>query len=410
MKKKILVAIADGLGDRPIAQFGGKSPLQQAHTPHLDLIATQGKTGLMDPISPGITVGTDMGHLVLFGHLPNLYPGRGPIEAAGVGLTLKTGDIAFRCNFATVDNGIVKDRRAGRIRQGTSDLVEAINGIQIEDVTFHVKAATEHRAVLLMRGAGLSDAVSDTDPKAPNDGAPWKLAKALDDRPASKKTARLLNTFLKHVQVTLEKHDVNVKRKAQGLLPANALITRGAGQFASLPQLSQTMNFHCKVIAGEDTVLGVAKLSGYDTETDISFTGSLDTNVILKAQKSIDALQDHDLVYVHFKATDLMGHDNSPEGKVKAIEKYDEMIAYLLNHLPNNTLIALTADHSTPCEKGEHSGEPIPVAVMGPGIFADLVHSYDEVACANGMMGRLNGHDFIWSLLDYLEIIPKQGN
>lgn len=277
-------------------------------------------------------------------------------------------------------------------------------------MTFYLKEATEHRAVLVMHGPGLSDAISDTDPKAPNDGAPWKVCQATKESPSAEKTARLLNQFLSYVQKVWEDHPVNEDRKANHLLPANAIITRGAGQYASLPQLGKTLGFTCKVIAGEDTVIGVAKLSGYATESDDSFTGSLDTNVTLKAQKAIEALEDHDLVYVHFKGTDLMGHDNDPDGKVRAIESYDQLVGYLLDHLTENTVLALTADHSTPCEKGEHSGEPVPIAMMGPGIFADGVATYDEVACASGMLGRLTGHDFVWSLFDYLEVVPKQGN
>ncbi|OFK57903.1 phosphoglycerate mutase [Globicatella sp. HMSC072A10] len=411
MKKKVIVAIADGLGDRPVKELNHLSPLQFAQTPHLDEIAKKGKSGLMDPISPGITVGTDMGHLILFGHDHQLYPGRGPIEAAGVGLDLKEGDIALRCNFATVDDtGIVIDRRAGRIRVGTSELVEAINHTVINGVEFILKEATEHRAVLVMRGEGLSDRISDSDPKAPNDGSPYKEVLPLDDSIQAQKTAAVLNEYFKVVYEKWKNHPVNLKRIEDNKLPANFLITRGAGKMTNIPQLGKEMGFTCKVIAGEDTVLGVAKMTGYHTETDESFTGSVDTNYPLKAQKALQAIEDFDLVYVHFKATDLMGHDNDPQGKVAAIEKYDEMVGMLKNNLPENTLLALCADHSTPCEKGEHSGEPVPIAIYGPGIFSDEVTQYDEVRCGRGSLNRLTGNQFVWTLFDYLEVVPKQGN
>lgn len=411
MKKKVIVAIADGLGDRPVKELNKLSPLQFAKTPHLDEIAKKGKSGLMDPISPGIAVGTDMGHLILFGHDHRLYPGRGPIEAAGVGLDLKEGDIALRCNFATVDEtGIVVDRRAGRIRVGTSKLVEAINHTVIKGVEFILKEATEHRAVLVMRGEGLSDQISDSDPKAPNDGSPYKEVLPLDDSVQAQKTAAVLNEYFKVVYEKWKNHPVNLKRIEENKLPANFLITRGAGKMTNIPQLGKEMGFTCKVIAGEDTVLGVAKMTGYHTETDDSFTGSVDTNYQLKAQKALQAIEDFDLVYVHFKATDLMGHDNDPQGKVAAIEKYDEMVGMLKNNLPENTLLALCADHSTPCEKGEHSGEPVPIAIYGPGIFSDEVTQYDEVSCGKGILNRLTGNQFVWTLFDYLEVVPKQGN
>lgn len=411
MKKKVIVAIADGLGDRPVKELNNLSPLQFAKTPNLDEIAKNGKNGLMDPISPGIAVGTDMGHLILFGHDHRLYPGRGPIEAAGVGLDLKEGDIALRCNFATVDEtGIVVDRRAGRIRVGTSELVEEINHTVINGVEFILKEATEHRAVLVMRGEGLSDQISDSDPKAPNDGSPYKEVLPLDDSTQAQKTAAVLNEYFKVVYGKWKNHPVNLKRIEDNKLPANFLITRGAGKMTNIPQLGKEMGFTCKVIAGEDTVLGVAKMTGYHTETDESFTGSVDTNYQLKAQKALQAIEDFDLVYVHFKATDLMGHDNDPQGKVAAIEKYDEMVGMLKNNLPENTLLALCADHSTPCEKGEHSGEPVPIAIYGSGIFSDEVTQYDEVSCGRGILNRLTGNQFVWTLFDYLEVVPKQGN
>ncbi|WP_282920641.1 2,3-bisphosphoglycerate-independent phosphoglycerate mutase [Ignavigranum ruoffiae] len=411
MKKKIIVAIADGLGDRPIQELGNLSPLQYANTPHLDQLASEGRTGLMDPIHPGITVGTDMGHTILFGHSSSQYPGRGPIEAAGVGLILEAGDIAFRCNFATVnDEGIVVDRRAGRIRQRTDELAQAINGYRIEDVEFLFKEATEHRAVLVMRGQDLSANISDSDPKAPNDGSPYKKVRALDSSPQAKRTAELLNRFLVEINQVLINHPVNIERQAKGLLPANFILTRGSGMMTEISHLGKDLGFTCAVVAGEDTVLGMAHLSGYDLFRDPSFTGNIDTNIELKARYALKAIRNHDLVYVHLKATDVMGHDNNPKGKVRAIEKFDKLLKLIMDDLPQNTLVALCADHSTPCEKGEHSGEPVPILIHGPGIFSDPVSSYDEVACSQGGLGRLTGHEFIWSLLDYLEVIPKQGN
>ncbi|WP_237579095.1 2,3-bisphosphoglycerate-independent phosphoglycerate mutase [Candidatus Enterococcus willemsii] len=410
MKKKIIVAIADGLGDRPNRELGNLTPLQYATTPHLDFLAAKGSTGLMDPIAPGITVGTDMGHIVLFGHDSTKYPGRGPIEAAGVGLDLIEGDIAFRCNFATYDGSVIIDRRAGRIRKGTEDLAKALNNMQIDDVVFKFKEATEHRAVLVMRGEGLSAQVSDSDPKAPNDGKPYNEVYPLDDTPEAKKTADILNKFLQKAYCQLKYHPVNIDRVAQGNLAANFIITRGAGRMTQIPHLGDELGFSCSVIAGEDTVLGVARLSGYTAIQHKNFTGNVDTDVALKAKLALRELETNDIVFVHMKATDVKGHDNDPKGKAVAIEKFDEMVGYILPHLPQDAIVALCADHSTPCEKGEHSGEPVPVVMSGAGILADSVQTYDEEACGKGRLNRLTGHQFIWSLLDYLEVVPKQGN
>ncbi len=411
MKKKIIVAIADGVGDRPNAELGGLTPLEYANTPHLDQLAKEGMTGIMDLISPGITVGTDMGHLILFGNPSENYPGRGPMEAAGVGLYLQPGDVAFRCNFATRgDNRIVVDRRAGRIRERTEELAALINGLQIEDVTFLFKEATEHRAVLVMRGPGLSAKVTDSDPKAPNDGHPFKEVLPKDNTEEAKKTARILNEFLEKIYPLMDEHDVNVQRRAEGLLPANFVITRGAGQFSVIDRLGEQFGYTAAVVAGEDTVLGVGRLSGYDVYTEESFTGNMDTNVQQKAKKALEMIENHDLVYVHLKVTDVKGHDNKPFEKAKGIELYDELVGILMENRPENTIIALCADHSTPCEKGEHSGEPVPIVISGPGIRRDAVEKYDEVSCASGAINRIKGREFVWTLLDYLEVVPKQGN
>lgn len=406
----MIIAIADGLGDRPVASLNGKTPLQYAHTPCLDQLAKKGSCGLMDPIAPGITVGTDMGHLILFGHSHQLYPGRGPIEAAGVGLDLQEGDIAFRCNFATYDGEVIVDRRAGRIRKGTDALAGVLDGHVCEDVTFFFKEATEHRAVLVMRGEGLSEKVSDSDPKAPNDGAPYHVVQALEDTPQAHKTARLLNQFLVESHQLLKQHPVNLQREAEHQLPANFILTRGGGKMTRLSHLGKELGYSCAVVAGEDTVLGMARLSGYTAVTDESFTGNIDTNIELKARMVLEQLQTHDVVFVHMKATDVMGHDNNPKGKVEAIENYDRLVQLILDNKPENCIIALCADHSTPCEKGEHSGEPVPIVISGDGILSDGVETYDEVACGSGRLNRITGHDFIWSLLDYINVIPKQGN
>lgn len=162
--------IIDGMADRPIESLGGKTPLEAAETPNMDRLASSGINGIMDPIRPGVRAGSDTSHLSILGYDPySVYTGRGPFEAAGVGLDVRPGDIAFRCNFATADDDLViTDRRAGRIRSGTSQIAEAINSMTLdgfEDVEIIFRESTGHRAVLVLRGPGLGDNVSDADPK-----------------------------------------------------------------------------------------------------------------------------------------------------------------------------------------------------------------------------------------------------
>jgi 2,3-bisphosphoglycerate-independent phosphoglycerate mutase len=412
LNRKVIMAIADGLGDRPHPLLGNKTPLEYARTPNLDRLASEGITGMMDLIAPGIPVGTDMGHLILFGHHPQDYPGRGPIEALGIGMEVKPGDVVLRCNFATVDKkGIVVDRRAGRIREKTDDLAQAINGMELEDgIEIYFKPATEHRAVLILRGSGLSDKISDSDPKAPNDGKPYHKVEPLDSSEEAKRTATLLNLVLETAHIMLSSHPVNKERMADGKHPANFILTRGAGQVVNLEPVAHKLKMDVSCIAGESTVLGVAKLAGYKTFTDISMTGNIDTNVELKARLAIEEIANNDMVYVHMKAPDVKGHDNEPLEKARSIELFDHMVGLILQQLPENVYLALASDHSTPCEVGEHTGEPVPIVISGPSIRRDRVLQYNEIDCAEGGLGHLTGEDFVRTLHGLLGFVKKQGN
>ncbi len=410
--KKAIVAIADGLGDRPNPLLNGLTPLQKASTPNLDKLAAQGICGMVDLLAPGIPVGTDMGHLILFGGDPADYPGRGPIEACGIDMDVQEGDVILRCNLATIDQqGVVIDRRAGRISESAEELAKAITGMKLsDDVTAYFRPATEHRAVLILRGPDLSDKITDSDPKEPHQGKRYLQVTATDNSSSAQKTARLLNEFLAKSHVILDAHPMNLRRKAQGKLAANFILTRGAGNFKKLESTPQRQGFRGCCIAAETTVLGVAKLTGFDIQTDARFTANLETDFALKAEMTLKAIEQNDLVFVHIKATDLAGHDNLPFEKVEAIECYDRMVGAILDRLPEHTYFALAADHSTPCEVREHTGEPVPVVIYGQDIRRDHVLTYDEIACAEGSLKRLTGTSFINTIFDYMGYSHKQGS
>lgn len=413
MNNKILLAIADGVGDRPCEMLDYKTPLQYANTEHLDALAKAGAAGIMDLYHAGIPVGTDLGHLILFGYGLADYPGRGPIEAFGDGMELIGGDVAIRCNFATVDGNMnVIDRRAGRIREGAAELAAALNGMVIDGVRVFFKEATEHRAVMVLRGAGLSAKITDTDPK--KEQVPVKKAAAKDQSAEAEYTAQLLNRVLEKAHELLSNHRLNKERIENGLLPANAILTRGAGMMTKVEKITERLGFKACCVASERTVLGVARLAGFDIVTEDCFTGNFDTDIERKAKCAVNALKTHDFVVLHYKATDLMGHDNDPMGKVRAIEQYDAMVGKavegIAKEIEEPVIIALAADHSTPCERREHSGDPVPVVISGKNIRHDRVEQYDEIACSEGGLGRIKGADFNCTLLDYLEVTVKQGN
>lgn len=399
--------ILDGLGDRPIEELGGKTPLEAAHTPCFDALAKNGITGLMDPLSPGIRVGTDVGHLALFGYNPlKVYWGRGPIEAIGVGIELKPGDVALRCNFATVDeNFILIDRRAGRIRH-TDELAAALDGMSIDDnieVTF--KRATEHRAVLVLSGGRLSAEITNSDPGTAYEGYPVQEVKAKRAPQAlAEKTARYVNEFVRRSHEILKEHEVNKERVRKGLAPANIVITRGAGMSVKMRSLTDRFDIKGCCITGESTVVGIARMSGFKVLANEKLTANTDTDLDEKAWLTLEGLKESDFVVTHIKAADLLSHDNMPREKVAFIERTDAMMQKVIDGLedPENTYIAITSDHSTPCAIREHSADPLPVLIYGNGVLVDDVEIFGERACAHGGLCRIRANDFLLSIFDLM--------
>lgn len=412
MKKKVILLIADGIGDRPCSSLNNLTPLEFAETPNLDYLTSLGSTGMMDVLSAGTPIGTDLGHMILFGYNIKDYPGRGPIEAFGAGIELYPGDVAFRCNFATADEKLnIIDRRAGRIRENTDILGESINGLNIQGIEIIFKPTTEHRGVLILRGDGLSANVSDSDPKKAGKDIRYNKVVSLDNSKESNYTADIINELLLVCNERLNNNPVNLKRKKENRLPANFILTRGAGMMPNIIKLTDKYKFTGSCIAAEGTVLGVARLVGLSPITNNLMTGNIDTNIDEKAKKVLEEIYKKDFVALNFKAPDLMGHDNKPNEKVKAIEIFDDLVGKIINNIDlENTIVAVAADHSTPCERMEHSGDSVPILIAGSGVRRDLNNKFDEINCAYGGIGRIKGQDFSRMLYDYLEIIPKQGN
>ena len=404
---RILLLIFDGLGDRPITALGHRTPLQAAATPNLDWFAANGVTGQLDPIAPGIRPGSDTSHLALFGYDPTrVYTGRGPFEAAGVGIVVRQGDIAFRANFCTVDAKLrVLDRRAGRIGEGTADLAKAIDGLKVDGVAVQFRAGTEHRGALVLRGKGLSPKVSDTDPHA--EGTAVLAAHALAAE--AKRTASAVNTLTKEVYRVLADHPVNRARKRAGERPANMIVLRGAGVVPKLPPIRERTGLRAVGIAGVALIKGICRAVGMDTLDVPGATGGLDTDMAAKAKAALAALRDYDMVVVNVKAPDICGHDGKVHEKVRVIEKIDAMMRIMRDDLPGNVVLAATADHSTPAELGDHSGDPVPVMVYGPGVRVDPVAAFDETAVMAGGLGRIRGMDLVPILMSASNRAEKFG-
>ncbi len=388
--------IYDGIGDRPVKELRGRTPLEVAKTPNLDRMACEGINGLMDTIAPGIIPGSDTGHLALLGYDPfEVYTGRGPFEAAGIGIEVEPGDIAFRCNFSTLEKGVITDRRAGRIKEGTDELSRAVNGMDFE-IEFMFEKGVEHRGVLIFKDQGLGSGVGDIDPH--KEGVPYLESKPLSHDSKDARTARLLNDFtLKSIEV-LSEHPVNISRMERGEKPANILLARGSGTVPYIRPLPERTGMKCAAIAGIPLVRGVCRMAGMDVIQVEGATGGMDTDIGAIYRRAKEAMKEYDFVLVNIKGCDISGHDGLAREKVEFIERLDSELK-ILEGLEQH-YIAFTGDHSTPVPVKDHSGDPLPLTIVGPQVLRDDVTSYDERSCVRGGLSRLRGQDLLNVLMD----------
>jgi 2,3-bisphosphoglycerate-independent phosphoglycerate mutase len=405
--RKCIFAVIDGLGDLPVESLGGRTPLEAARTPVLNQLGSTGTFGLVDPVSPGQIPNTHSGTGLLFGALPaqvaRLH--RGPVEALGAGSNLANGDIAMRANFATVEMSegrlLVTDRRAGRISESTDELAKNLQQVELGDgIRAELQPTDQHRAALILSGPGLDARVSDTDPGDGNIPCAVRKSNALS--PAAVFTADKLNLFVELAHERLQHLEINHRREAQGQLPANGIITRGAGVMCDFDNVLGERGIRAAVVAGCNTIRGLARISGFGVISDPAFTADLDTDIDAKIAAALSVLSEYDLVYVHFKAPDICAHDLNPDAKRDALERFDRALAAAVEV---DAIIAVGSDHSTDSNTGAHTADPVPVLLHDPRNHSegdDGAMNFSERACASGNMPRQTGHQFLRRLLDMM--------
>lgn len=385
---KIVLLVMDGLGGLPL-EPNGKTELETAHTPNLDALAARSALGLADPVAPGITPGSGPGHLGILGYDPMRYEiGRGVLEALGIDFDLSPKDVAARGNFATVDAaGLLTDRRAGRIPTETNrELVQLLRTIKIRGVQIFVETVKEHRFVFVMRGAGLSDALTETDPQRL--GVPPLRVRALDAK--SRKAAKLVNQFVTHAHKLLaDKH------------PANAILLRGFAQYPAIPSYAEAFGLRAAAIAVYPMYRGLAKLLGMNT---LPVDGETIADEFTTLEKHWN---DFDFFYVHIKKTDSAGEDGDFARKAHAIEEVDAQIPRLLALHPD--VVIITGDHSTPALLKSHSWHPVPVLMYSKFVRADGIAEFGERACARGSLGRLRAQELMPMALANAQRLTKFG-
>jgi 2,3-bisphosphoglycerate-independent phosphoglycerate mutase len=408
---KIIYVAIDGMGDLPIKALDNKTPLEAAETPNLNAIARNGKTGLMYTVGRGIAPESDAAVISLLGYDPFKYStGRGAIEAVGAGIPMKDGDVALRCNFATVrEDNTLLDRRVGRTLS-TSEATELANitnqqvKLKKYPATFELKATLGHRAVLVIRSKDkpLSGKIYNSDPAyAIVNGLgvaqtkvdmSLKTVEALEDTEAAKNAAALTNEIIDKTHELWEDHPINKKRAAEGKLKANILLTRDASsimpRFFNINQYYKT-NF--AALADMHTEIGIAKLAGMDATLLPPPSGNLQHDYDIRVKTLVDMLPKHDCFYIHLKGPDEPGHDGDYKLKtqiITAVDKY--FFGPLLKQISlKNTLICVTTDHATPCDLKIHSDTPVPLLISGDSLGKENEVKFCERECAKGSLGLL---------------------
>ncbi|MFC1905768.1 2,3-bisphosphoglycerate-independent phosphoglycerate mutase [Chloroflexota bacterium] len=362
---KIVLLVIDGLGGIPDPKTG-KTELESASTPNLDNIAKDSICGLSTPVSPGITPGSGAGHLALFGYDPFKFDiGRGILEALGVDFELTENDIAARGNFCTIDNeGIITDRRAGRI--GTdkcAELCQILNKIKLEDIELFVQPLREHRFLFVIRGKGLSEHISDTDPQRTGKTA----NKCLAAENKGEKTASIVNNFVDQAKELLANNH-----------PANMLVFRGFSKKPYIPQINEVYKLNPAAVAVYPMYRGLARLVGMKVY-------NVDGGISEEFATVREYWNGHDFFFIHAKKTDSAGEDGDFDRKVRAIEEVDAIIPQLSDLKPD--VLVITGDHSTPALLKAHSWHPVPFLLYSQWCRPDRVDRFSESACSIGGLG-----------------------
>ena len=391
---KTIMLLLDGLGDRPHKELGGKTPLEYASTPNLDLLSTVAETGMMIPWVQGRPIGTDVAHFILFGYDMKDFPGRGIINVLSSGFELKQDSAYLLCTWSSVEEKeglLIKERWAkdlslDEIEQLKTDLCMEIDGLEFK---WHYSHGPH--GIIEISGENVSHEISDSDPFY-EDKFVLRVEPYETDSENAKHTATALNKYLREVYMMLKDHDVNHKRIEAGKLPANFLLSKWSGKKPDIDSFKELNGMSSVIIGNSELMGGLAKLFSMDyiEYSDLS--------------EGIDSALESDCEYVHLhtKDTDEAAHTKKPMNKVYALEEIDKKLSKLIENSQNEELLlVVTGDHTTPSSGPLiHSGEAVPIMFIGKNVRVDDVDSFGERSCARGSI-RMNGKDLMQMMLNY---------
>lgn len=407
---KHIIILGDGMADHPVERLGGKTLLQYAHTPYMDMLAKNGRTGRLITIPKGFQPGSEVANTAILGYdLNKVYEGRGPLEAASIGYDMAPDDMAMRCNIITLADGRIKNHHGGHLTTEESDVLIKYLDEKLGNKNIKFITGIQYRHLLIIKNGNKHIVCAPPHDHPEEEWRPllvkpepgWEDRRD-GNRMTARQTADLINGLILKSQELLEQHPFNKARAEQSKDMANSIWPWSGGYRPRMNTLQQ-MYPQIKegdVISAVDLIRGIGKYAGLNRVMVEDMTGLADTNYENKAQAAIDMLRKHDFVYLHIEASDEAGHDGDLALKLKTIENLDSRIVRPIYEevstwKDNPVCIAILPDHLTPVELRTHVDEPVPFIIWYPGITPDRVETYDEVSCVSGSYGMLRLEEFM---------------
>lgn len=398
------------MADHPVERLGGKTLLQYAHTPYMDMLAKNGRTGRLITIPKGFQPGSEVANTAILGYdLNKVYEGRGPLEAASIGYDMTPDDMAMRCNIITLADGRIKNHHGGHLTTEESDVLIKYLDEKLGNKNIKFITGIQYRHLLIIKNGNKHIVCAPPHDHPEEEWRPllvkpepgWEDRRD-GNRMTARQTADLINGLILKSQELLEQHPFNKARAEQSKDMANSIWPWSGGYRPRMNTLQQ-MYPQIKegdVISAVDLIRGIGKYAGLNHVMVEGMTGLADTNYENKAQAAIDMLRKHDFVYLHIEASDEAGHDGDLALKLKTIENLDSRIVRPIYEevstwKDNPVCIAILPDHPTPVELRTHVDEPVPFIIWYPGITPDSVETYDEVSCVSGSYGMLRLEEFM---------------
>ena len=385
---KLIVLLGDGMADLPLEVLGGRTPLQAAEKPNMDRLARQGRSGLARTVPEGFAPGSDVANLSVLGYDPaECYTGRAPLEAAAMNVHLGPDDIAFRCNFVTIDNRLMKDYSAGHIStEEGQELIEALAPLMPGQRLY---PGVSYRNLLVLQAGARAECTPPHDIS----GQP------VEEHLPRGQDSELLVALMEAARPVLERHQVNRRRIAAGKRPANAIWLWGQGPAPAMPSFAEKYGLSGAMISAVDLLKGIGRYAGLKVIDVPGATGNIDTNYQGKVDAALEALKSRDFVYLHIEAPDEAGHEGEIDLKVRAIELFDEKVVgpvlQALEKSGEDWRVLLMPDHATPISIKTHSSDPVPFTIAGSGIEPDEVERFDELAAQRGEYGLVEATELV---------------